>query len=99
MQCKKRLLILSMLLATSCSAGEQGKSAENPACAALLESKCTVCHYATRICQKIGRKSKRGWERTIDNMAARGARVTADEKRVLSQCLAQSNEDVKAYCR
>ena len=70
------------------------------ACAALMTSKCTMCHSAGRICEKLGKKSSSRWQRTIDRMIERGAQLSADESATLLVCLDKgATNDLQAACR
>ncbi|MDH4320849.1 MAG: hypothetical protein OEV73_05045 [Desulfobulbaceae bacterium] len=68
-------------------------------CTAILNTHCVVCHHATRICQKLGKKNRKGWERTISNMISHGAQLTPAEKKTLIDCLDRQTPEVQEYCR
>ncbi len=68
-------------------------------CTAILNTHCVVCHHATRICQKLGRKNRKGWERTISNMIGHGAQLTPAEKETLVNCLERQAPEIQEYCR
>ncbi|MBU0729826.1 MAG: hypothetical protein KKE17_11915 [Proteobacteria bacterium] len=61
-------------------------SAENR-CGPLLETQCEQCHYKTRICQSLGKKSKWKWRNTIRAMVKKGAKLTREEEKILVECL------------
>lgn len=56
--------------------------------AALLESRCGVCH-STGI-PKNARKSKRDWQETVTRMIAKGAKLSPEEKKTLVKYLAET---------
>lgn len=68
-------------------------------CAALLTAKCTECHATTRICEKLGKKSKARWQRSIERMTARGAKLNAEESAALLVCLDGGGSDLQSACR
>lgn len=69
-------------------------------CVTLLTDKCTACHSTSRTCEKLGKKSKSRWQRTIDRMIERGAKLSADEAAVLLGCLDNgANNDLQSVCR
>lgn len=67
-------------------------------CTALLTARCEECHYNSRICRKIGEKSKSAWKRTIKNMVHYGAKLNKNEQKSLLQCLSEPSADVVALC-
>lgn len=69
-------------------------------CSALLTAKCTECHSLARVCEKLGKKSNTRWQRTIDRMVDRGAKVNTDEKSALLACLESgATNDLQEACR
>jgi hypothetical protein len=67
-------------------------------CDALLTAKCTECHSTARICEKLGKKSNSRWQRTIDRMTQRGAKLNAEEAATLLACLDDGAKDLQATC-
>jgi cytochrome c5 len=53
----------------------------------LLESRCTVCHSINKVTNNKGTADE--WKRVVDDMIKRGAVLSADEKTVLLQYLAE----------
>lgn len=49
--------------------------------AALLESRCSVCHSADK--PKQVKKTREEWEATVGRMVSKGARLTEQEKKAL----------------
>jgi hypothetical protein len=75
-------------------------AAAGGSCAAMLTDKCTACHSSTRVCDKLGKKSKSRWQRTIDRMIERGAQLNSDEAAALLVCLDNgANNDLQTLCR
>ncbi len=69
-------------------------------CAAVLTTMCTECHAITRICEKIGKKSKSRWQRTLDRMIDRGAKLSAADAVILIDCLDNgATNDLRDACR
>lgn len=70
------------------------------ACSALLTAKCVECHTVARICEKIGKKSKSRWQRTLDRMVERGAKMTPEESAALLVCLENgATNDLQGACK
>jgi len=67
-------------------------------CDALLTAKCVACHNTTRICDKLGKKSKARWQRTIERMTERGAKVNPEEAASLLRCLDSGTTELQASC-
>ncbi|MFC1523870.1 hypothetical protein ACFL6N_03675 [Thermodesulfobacteriota bacterium] len=67
-------------------------------CWVLLEAQCVECHYKTRICQSLGKKSKRKWKRSIKNMVKRGAKLSKKEQQILVECLHAEPPGSKKVC-
>ena len=67
-------------------------------CAHLLAERCTVCHSTERICEQLGKKSKYRWQRTVELMISRGARVNPDEAHQLTECLANNPPELQTTC-
>lgn len=82
----KPLALLSFLLLFSLSA-TTAAFAGGAQCAELLNSRCQVCHYKSRICQRLGNKSKGEWQRTVKNMMRYGAKISEAEGKILAECL------------
>jgi len=93
---KTLTLVLMLLL---CLPALAMTTEQEPAdCAALLHSRCEMCHFNTRFCQKLGQKSKSAWKRTIKAMVGYGAKVTAEEQQMIQDCLAAPTPAVQDYC-
>ncbi len=59
-----------------------------PEGAALLESRCTLCHSSDR--PKRAKKTRKEWEETVNRMIENGAQLTDSEKKVLVDYLAKT---------
>ena len=89
---QERPLLLDAL--TSAGRGEQ-PAAPDPAAAALLETRCQVCHDLRMIDQQ--RLDAAGWMREIDKMVAWGAVVTPSEKAALAALLVKRRAGMLPY--
>lgn len=70
--------------------GSAGTSiaADKPASGAeLLESRCSVCHPSAR--PKGLKKTAAQWDATVTRMVVKGAKLSAEDKRVLVDYLAK----------
>ena len=69
--------VAALLAAGAAFAAADGK--------ALFESKCTMCHAASRALSQ--KKDKAGWEATIERMKGKGAQVNAEEAAAIADYL------------
>ena len=67
-------------------------------CARLLTQRCETCHYLSRVCQQLGKKSRRRWRRTVRTMVRYGARLSKAEQRRLVGCLTDQRPEVRRLC-
>lgn len=74
-------------------------TSEGGACVSLLTVKCKECHSAERICEKLGKKSKSRWKRTVARMVERGAKVSADESTTVLECLDSGTTNLQPFCQ
>lgn len=74
--------VAAMLAVSGCSSATDSIDA-----AALLEARCGVCHKVD--IPKSARKSKKEWDKCVTRMIARGAKLTAEEKKALVNHLAR----------
>lgn len=72
--------------------------AEDTTCGQLLVTRCEECHYLSRVCQKLGKKSKWRWKRSMKVMVRHGAKINKAEQKKLIKCLAEQSPDVVAVC-
>ena len=56
--------------------------------ASLLEQRCSVCHPSAR--PKAAKKTPAEWESTVSRMIGKGAKINADEKKVLVEHLGKT---------
>ena len=56
-------------------------------CAAKVLATCTKCHYPARICEKLGKKSKREWNTTIKRMLRYGLVLNDTDQENMLKCL------------
>ena len=74
--------VAALLAVSGCSSATTSIDA-----AALLEERCGVCHKVD--IPKNARKSRRQWQECVTRMMARGARLSAEEKKALVNHLAR----------
>ena len=67
-------------------------------CEELMNTKCTGCHYSSRICVRLTKKSTRAWKRTVKNMNRHGAKISKDEAKSIVTCLSEPSPGVTAWC-
>ena len=72
--------------------------AENSA-EALTRRKCTHCHNAGRICERVGRHNTVMWQKTIDKMNRKGATISASDKAIIAQYLGSSRPASMGLCK
>lgn len=84
---------------TAPNAAQVAPATDGGKCATLLSQKCTTCHTTARICEKLGKKSKARWQRSIDRMVERGAKLTAAEIAALLVCLESEINNLQSSCR
>jgi cytochrome c5 len=56
--------------------------------ASLLEQRCSVCHPSAR--PKAAKKTPAEWESTVSRMIGKGAKINADEKKILVEHLGKT---------
>lgn len=85
-----------------------GSVAAEESCTQLLTKRCEICHYLTRVCQKVDRErntkswfggSAGTWERTVKNMVKQGAQLNDAEETVLVECLSKPASEVLGLCK
>jgi hypothetical protein len=83
-------LVLFVSFLASCS--NSNPSSTQPATVldgkTLVETRCTVCHTTDRII--IKKATLEQWQTTVDRMIGKGAKLTAEEEKVLVQYLADT---------
>lgn len=68
-------------------------------CGTLLVERCEKCHYSTRVCQVLEKKSLRKWKKTMSRMIRYGAVLTPAEESFLVDCLFSAKAGDKDICR
>lgn len=86
------LIIFSLFLPPSQILAEE-------TCTSLVLTRCESCHYNTRICQKLGKKSRSSWKRSVKNMVRYGAKLNKKEQKKLIRCLSKPSEEIVLMCK
>lgn len=94
-----RVLVLLALIVTVQASLTCVNASAKERCETLLDTKCTSCHYLTRVCQVLGKKSKRSWKRSIKNMIRYGTKLTSEEQKILLDCLSTAPPRDKKICK
>ena len=68
-------------------------------CAELLTNKCSDCHNLNRVCQKLGKKNKKRWDRTLKRMVKRGTKLTKSEYADILTCLVDQSPGAVQVCK
>ena len=95
---RKLTILCSFLFLLLVAVARAPGAEQDTACIDLLVGKCRECHYLTRICQSLDKKSKWQWKRSIRTMAKRGAEVSRQQEDQILACLASKAADVVAFC-
>lgn len=94
-----KTILPAALLLQILAAGPTGAAEQPATCNELLNQRCTVCHYMTRICQNLGQKSQRQWKKTVKTMKNRGAIISKAELDTLVNCLAGPTTEAEKTCK
>jgi len=65
----------------------------------LVTGKCDTCHSIDKICKNIGKKDSSAWEKTIDRMIKKGAKVSGDEKKEILAYLPGLEPGTNPICK
>jgi hypothetical protein len=76
----------------------QSEPSPEAACSSMVNAKCIRCHYKTRICNALGTKSVRKWQKTIRFMIRQGAELTVDEQNKVVECLSSLPQGSQVVC-
>lgn len=89
--------LTSMVLATALllTAGPLLASQD---CSERLEQNCTSCHYKSRICEKVGKKTKRAWKNTTKRMIRYGLKLDKSELDEITACLVALEDKSGKFC-
>ena len=94
------LLLILFVLVNGCSSSTKMEASPSEAvCTALIDAKCVRCHYKTRICDALGTKSVRKWEKTLKFMVKQGAELSQDEQNKVLACLSSLPKGSAVVCR
>ena len=92
--------LIAFVLISACSGTDVTADAPLKAvCASIVNTKCVRCHYKTRICDALGTKSTRKWEKTIKFMMKQGAGLTEDEQNKVVACLSSLPKGSDVICQ
>ena len=93
-------LLLIFVLVSACSGPpEIGEIPSESVCSSIIDVKCVRCHYKTRICDALGTKSVRQWNKSIKFMIKQGAQLSADEQRKVLACLSSLPQGSDVVCK
>ena len=92
------MAIFVLMLCTQFVNAEKAVKQEETTCETLLVEQCNNCHYLTRVCQKMGKKSKGDWRRSVKRMVRKGAILSKDEQTILVTCLHKETEGALKAC-
>lgn len=82
------LVIIVSVFAGACSGpAEIAQVLPEAVCRTIIDTKCVGCHYKTRICDALGIKSLKNWQKTVKYMQKQGAGLTEDEQKKVINCL------------
>jgi len=94
------LAITFTLVVSACSgAPEIGEAPPQAVCSSIIDVKCVRCHYKTRICDALGTKSVRQWNKTIKFMIKQGAQLSVDERNKVIACLSSLSQGSDVVCK
>jgi hypothetical protein len=68
-------------------------------CTERITTHCTGCHYPNRICEKIGRKSRRDWKVTVKRMLRYGLQLNGTGQDLMLDCLQGLEKDRGELCK
>ena len=91
-------LVYSFMLFVSLLQAQDVKGQKNN-CESLLVEQCGSCHYLSRVCHKLGKKSKGDWRRTVRRMVRKGAVLSEADQKLLVQCLYTQEDGVVTACK
>lgn len=65
----------------------------------VVQDACRKCHSTKRICLMLGKKSAESWERTVQTMISKGAKVPVERKGEAAEYLADLSPGSEIFCR
>lgn len=92
------IMVIAILVAACSGTGNIGEPPPEAVCSAMINAKCTRCHYKTRICDALGTKSVRKWQKSITFMVRQGAELTEDEQNKVVACLSSLPQGSQVVC-
>jgi hypothetical protein len=92
-------LLLSVLVSACSGSNEIGEIPPDDVCSSIVDTKCTQCHYKTRICDALGTKSVSKWRKTIKFMMRQGAGLSEDEQQKVVACLSSLPSGSEIVCQ
>ena len=99
MELFKRIVLVSSVSAIVLLGSPQPHGMAGEACRELIQNKCASCHFVKYICPKVeAGKGTFSWKWTINAMIKEGLAATSQEQDRLVNCLANPDEQVKAFC-
>ncbi len=93
------VLMISFFVVCHPGFAQESGGSDDTNCATLLLTKCDSCHYLTRVCYRLGKKSKRGWKSTLKVMIRIGVQLTMQEQKVLLECLSSPEGEAQSTCK
>lgn len=93
------ILAAAVLLVSCSTSPDLGEPPPDSVCSSIVDSRCTRCHYKTRICDALGTKSVRQWHKTIKFMIKQGAQLNEDEQIKVIACLSSLPAGSEVVCR
>lgn len=80
------LLVAASLVFAEVSAGK------------LTAERCSACHDTAPICGALGHRSPDDWQRTVDRMRAKGAKLDDEEAQAVAEYLSAAKPTSKPLC-
>lgn len=82
---KKQLAVMALACGIAAFSPPSSRAADD--CATQVMTTCTKCHYETRICENLAKKSRRDWQVTIKRMLRYGLVLDESGQNSLLECL------------
>lgn len=95
---RKNLAVLTMALGIAAlSLTVTARAAQD--CTANVLAACSTCHYQSRICEKLDKKSKREWKVTLKRMLRYGLVLDEAQQDSMLECLVSLKKDRGRLCK
>lgn len=88
----------ALLLASCSTPPDTSIDVSDSVCSNIIDTKCSKCHYKTRICDALGTKSPGKWAKTVKFMIKQGAVLTAEEESKVVVCLSKLPSGSNVVC-